>query len=76
MKKSISLLAVFLMLNLLLFPSGLAEEPFSTPKPITKIRINEGSNPNVRSKPSTDGEILGNAKSEEIYELLATSENW
>lgn len=40
------------------------------------VRINEGSNPNVRSKPSTDGKILGNAKSNHVYELLSTSGNW
>lgn len=41
-----------------------------------QIRINSGSNPNVRSKPSTDGQVLGNAKSGQVFELLATSGSW
>ena len=40
------------------------------------VRIKEGSNPNVRSKPSSDGEVLGNAKSGQTYELVDESDNW
>ncbi len=40
------------------------------------VRIKEGSSPNVRSSPSTDGRVIGNAKSNQVYELLATSGNW
>ena len=39
------------------------------------VKINTGSNPNVRSLPSKDGDLLGIAKSEHIYEILDTSEN-
>ena len=39
------------------------------------IRINEGSNPNVRSSPSGDSEKIGVAKSGQIYDLLEISEN-
>ena len=61
------LLAVLLVLTLLLScSSALADS----------VRIKEGSNPNVRTKPSTEGDILGNAKSGQTYELLDKSDNW
>ena len=41
-----------------------------------KVRIKEGSNPNVRSKPSTEGEIVEHARSGQTYELMDTSDNW
>ena len=43
---------------------------------IKNVRINEGNKPNVRSKPSTDGKIVGQAKPKQIYELLDTSGTW
>ena len=51
-------------------------KPTATAKPVTKVKINEGKNPNIRSEPSTEGKILGNAKSGQVYELLDTSGNW
>ena len=48
----------------------------ATTKPITKIRINKGSTPNVRSKPSTKGKIVGHANSGQVYEVLSTSGTW
>lgn len=41
-----------------------------------KVRINEGSNPNVRSKPASDGQKVGNAKSGKIYDLLEEKDGW
>ena len=40
------------------------------------VRIKEGSNPNVRSQPSTEGSVLGHALSGQTYELLEASQNW
>lgn len=39
------------------------------------IRIKDGNCPNVRTLPSTDGEIIGIAKSNQIFEVLSVSEN-
>jgi len=41
-----------------------------------KVRINNGSYPNVRSGPSTDSPKIGSAQSNQVYELLAVSGNW
>ncbi len=40
------------------------------------VRIKEGSNPNVRTKPNGEGDIIGNAKSGQTYELVDESGNW
>ena len=40
------------------------------------MRINEGSNPNVRSKPASDGQKVGNAKSGKTYDLLEEKDGW
>ena len=62
-------LALFLVLILLCCMMGVsfAEEGV--------VKINEGSNPNVRSLPSSDGEIVGKAKSGTLYDLLDTFNN-
>ena len=49
---------------------------FAVPTMADSVRIKEGSNPNVRSKPSTEGEIVEHARSGQTYELLDTSDNW
>ena len=51
-------------------------KPTATMKTTRQVRINEGNKPNVRSKPSTDGKIVGQAKSKQTYELLDTSGTW
>ena len=41
-----------------------------------RVRINEGSNPNVRSKPGTDGKKVGTARSGKTYDLLDEKDGW
>lgn len=40
-----------------------------------KVRINRGSNPNVRKSPSADSKRLGVAKSNQVYPLIEISNN-
>ena len=64
MKKALIAALVFLMICC----------PFSVLA--ESVRINDGSYPNVRSEPSTAGSIIGNAKSNQVYDLLSTSGSW
>lgn len=48
----------------------------ATSNATAKIRIHAGKNPIVKSTPSAHGEVIGKAKSEQTYELLAISGNW
>ena len=41
-----------------------------------KVRVNEGSNPNVRSQPSADSQKVGTARSGKTYELLDERNGW
>ena len=53
-------------------------DPTSAPAAASgrKVRVNEGSNPNVRSQPGTDGQKVGTARSGKTYELLDERNGW
>ena len=55
-----------------------APEPTAAPAAASgrKVRVNEGSNPNVRSKPGADGQKVGTAKSGKTYDLLDERDGW
>lgn len=57
-------------------PASSTSASTSTSADGRKVRINNGSSPNVRSEPSASGEKVGNAKSGQTYELLDEMNNW
>lgn len=48
----------------------------AAPSATRRIRINNGSNPNVRSQPNANSRKLGTAQSGRTYELLDEQNNW